>query len=216
MEFNNNAKWFILDLEEVFKILNTKGYGLNTSEAQERLKKFGYNEITFKKPSAVLRFLRQFNNPLIYVLLAAALICILISLLSGEHMWNEVWIILLVVIVNCIIGFIQEGKAESAIEALKKLMVTNCTVIRDGTEKIIPSREVVPGDVVVLNSGDKVVADLRLFEVKNLAIDESSLTGESNPVNKSIDPIDIPDLQPVDQKIWLSAVPLLSEALARE
>ena len=104
-------KWYQLSVEEVFVGLDTKDSGLTSQEAKKRLEKYGYNELRFKRKNPLLRFLLQFHNPLIYVLLASSFICILLNIIWQEHMWNEVVIILLVVVVNTIIGFIQEGKA---------------------------------------------------------------------------------------------------------
>ena len=112
-------------------------------------------------------------------------------------------VILLCVFINVIIGFIQEGKAESSIEALKKIMVLECVGIRGGQKVIVPARELVPGDVVMLETGNKVPADLRLFNAKNLAADESLLTGESVPVNKDIKSIDEEHLSLADQRCIL-------------
>lgn len=103
------------------------------------------------------------------------------------------------VLANTIIGFIQEGKAEASAEALEKLMTPECTVLRDGKQRVIHARELVPGDVVLLDEGNKVPADLRLFYTKNMCADEAVLTGESVPVRKNIDPISKPDLPPADQ-----------------
>lgn len=196
----NRTKWYQLSAERVFEALEVGDSGLTSSEAKARLGKYGYNELKFRKESTLIRFLRQFHNPLIYVLLAAAFICSLLSVVWGESMWNEVGIILLVVIVNTIVGFVQEGKAGTAIEALKKMMVLECTVLRDGKEKVIPARELVPGDMVLLKSGDKVPADLRLSYTRNLAADEAPLTGESIPVEKNTEAISTSNLSPGDQR----------------
>ncbi|GAI44300.1 unnamed protein product, partial [marine sediment metagenome] len=114
--------------------------------------------------------------------------------------WTDTAVILGCVILNVIIGFIQEGKGEAAIEALTKMMVLECTVLRDGEQKVIPARELVPGDVVLLEAGNKVPADLRLFHTKNVHADEAALTGESVPVTKNVDPIPRPNLSPGDQQ----------------
>lgn len=189
----SNARWYQLPVAEVMEALASSEKGLFSSEARARLKRYGYNEITFKKQSALIRFLLQFRSALIYVLLAAALTTALLD------MWIDTAVILAVVFANAIIGFIQEGRAEASMEALTMIMVPQCTVLRDGERKDIPARELVPGDVVLLEEGDRVPADLRLFYTRNLAIDEAALTGESVPVEKAIESIAIPNLMPADQ-----------------
>ena len=195
----NGTSWYQLSVEQVFEALQASSAGLTSSEAKDRLEKYGYNELQYKKPSVLMRFLRQFHSPLVYILLVAALVTGVLSM-RGEDMWIDMAVILGVVILNVIIGFFQEGKAEAAIEALKKMMVPECTVRRDGENKVIPARELVPGDVVLLEGGDRVPADLRLFFSKNVHADEAVLTGESVPAKKSIDPISKPGLLPGDQR----------------
>jgi Ca2+-transporting ATPase len=168
--------------------------GLPSSEAQARLQKYGYNEIKFKKQSSFVRFLLQFRSALIYVLLIAGVVTAVLN------MWIDSTVIFAVVLANVIIGFIQEGKAVASIEALSKMIVSECTVLRDGERKDIPARELVPGDIVLLEEGDRVPADLRLFYVKNLAVDEAALTGESQAVEKVIECLSKPDLSPGDQR----------------
>jgi P-type Ca2+ transporter type 2C len=194
----NNLKWYQLTIENAFKILEADNTGLTSWEAQERLKKYGPNELPTPKPNVLMRFLRQFNNPMVYVLIAAAVITGIMTL-RGEHMLPDTMVILGVVILNVVLGFFQEGKTESALEALRQMIVRECLVIRDGEQKIIPTRELVPGDVVVLNSGDRIPADLRLFFTKEIAVDEAALTGESVPVEKNTLPIAKPNLSPGDQ-----------------
>lgn len=191
---SSEIKWYQRSVDETFEILKTSSNGLSSTEVKKRLKKYGYNEISFKQISPFLRFIRQFNNPLIYVLIAAAVFTTFI----GELI--DTAVILGVVIANTTIGFIQEGKAESSIEALEKMMVPECTVLRDGERKSIWARELVPGDVVILGSGAQVPADLRLFHVKNLHADEAALTGESVPVSKSVEDILASEIPPADQK----------------
>ena len=135
----------------------------------------------------------RYHNSLVYVLLASALITMILG------MWTDASVILLVVILNTVIGFIQEGKAEASIEALQKMMAPDCTVLRDGQEQKIPARDLVPGDIVLLEGGDRVPADLRLFGTKNLRIDEAVLTGESVPVSKETAPVSRPNLPPGEQ-----------------
>ena len=195
----NGSKWYQLTVEETFKELEADSSGLTSSEAKARLEKYGHNELKFKKPSVIMRFLRQFHNVLVYVLLAAALVTGILTL-RGEDMLADTVVIMGVVILNAILGFVQEGKTETALEALRKMIVAECTVLRDGEQKVIPTRELVPGDIVLLNSGDKIPADLRLFFSKDASADEAALTGESMPVGKHVDPIATPDLPPGDQR----------------
>lgn len=191
---SDETRWYQRTVDETFKLINSSSAGLSSEEVKERLESYGYNEISFKQISPFIRFLRQFKNPLIYVLIVAAAVTAFI----GELI--DTAVILGVVIANTTIGFIQEGKAESSIEALEKMMVPKCMVIRNSKKKTIFVREIVPGDVVVLESGSQVPADLRLFEAKNLHADEATLTGESVPVSKTVEKISASDLPPADQK----------------
>lgn len=195
----NGTKWYQLSVEETFQGLGAGDTGLTSGEAKARLERYGYNELKFKKPSVIMRFLRQFHSPLVYILLAAAAMTGVLTL-RGEDMMSDTGVILGVVILNAILGFVQEGKTEAALEALQKMIVPECTVLRDGEQKVIPTRELVPGDVVVLSGGDRIPADLRLFFTKGVAADEAALTGESVPVEKDTDPIARPDLSPGDQR----------------
>jgi len=180
-------------VEPVFDALESGSTGLSSSESKVRLEVYGYNELKFKKRSTLIRFLMQFHSALIYILLAAAFVTTILD------MRMDTAVILAVVLANTIIGFIQEGKAESSVEALEKMMTPECTVLRDGEKNIIPARDLVPGDVVLLEGGNKVPADLRLFYAKNMSADEAALTGESVPVKKNVEPISKPDLSPADQ-----------------
>lgn len=156
--------------------------GLSAAAVRDRQKKFGPNEvITRHGPPAWRRFLRQFNQPLVYVLLVAGGVAGLL----GE--WVDSLVIAGVVLANAIVGFLQEAKAEQAITALARMALAEATVRRGGRQQRIPSGELVPGDVVLLQPGDKVPADLRLFQTRALQVDESALTGESVPVHKHPD-----------------------------
>ncbi len=190
----NNKSSYQVPVDEVFQALQSKNTGLTSNEAKARLGQYGYNELEIKKRGPIVRFLLQFHNALLYVLIAAAIV----TFLLGEFI--DMWVIIGVVLATVIIGFVQEGKAESSLEALKKMLVTKCTVLRDGETKVMATRELVPGDVVQIEGGDRVPADLRLFSVKNLSIDEAALTGESMPVLKDVAPIDRPNLSPGQQK----------------
>ncbi|MEA1965678.1 MAG: HAD-IC family P-type ATPase, partial [Euryarchaeota archaeon] len=188
-EPSNETAWYQLTAEQVFKALRSGETGLTSEESKARLDRYGYNELTFKKRSALVRFLMQFKSPLIYILLASATITSALSLWAGADMRMDTVVIVAVVIANTIIGYIQEGKAEASVEALEKMMTPECTVVRDGGEAVIQALELVPGDVVILEGGDKVPADMRLFHTKNLSADEAAITGESVPVTKHTDPI---------------------------
>ncbi|MDB9317322.1 cation-translocating P-type ATPase [Nodularia spumigena] len=173
-------EYHALSAQEAAKILSSdQEKGLTSAEVTNRLEEFGRNELKGKagKP-AWLRFILQFNQALLYILLVAGLI----KALLGQ--WTNAAVIWGVTLINAIIGFVQESKAEGAIAALAKAVTTEATVIRNGQKSRIPSQELVPGDIVLLTSGDKVPADLRLFNSRNLQVDESALTGESVPVEK--------------------------------
>jgi cation-transporting P-type ATPase F len=175
-----------LPADEVIDLLDSnKEKGLDLFEVHDRQAQFGPNVITGKKGKGpLLRFLLQFHQPLIYILLAAGTI----TASLGE--WVDAGVIFGVVLVNAFIGFIQEAKAVKAIEALARTMTTEATVLRAGERLRISSAELVPGDIVLLQSGDKVPADMRLFHVRDLQVDESALTGESVPVYKKPDVLD--------------------------
>lgn len=163
--------------------------GLKPEEVADRYEQYGWNELQFKpgKP-AWLRFLLQFNQPLLYILLIAG------AVKGFLGSWTNAWVIWGVTLVNAIIGYVQEAKAEGAIASLAKAVTTETTVLREGQPLRIPSRDLVPGDLVLLASGDKVPADVRLLRARNLQVDESALTGESVPVEKSVSalPADTP------------------------
>ncbi|HLB51493.1 hypothetical protein A3F07_02700 [candidate division WWE3 bacterium RIFCSPHIGHO2_12_FULL_38_15] len=171
-------------VEEIFSELNTGPYGLSKEESAERLVKYGLNVIPEeKRESSFAKFAKQFTNVLVLILMAAAVV----SFVLGERL--DASVILFIVIVNALMGYIQESKAEKAIEALKTLSKTQTKVLRSGTLEIINSEEVVAGDLIVLETGDKIPADLRLTEAYNLEINESALTGESKPAKKDPDAI---------------------------
>jgi magnesium-transporting ATPase (P-type) len=179
-----NTTWHALSVEEVLSRQQTTAAGLGDEEAARRLAVTGPNRLPPpKRRSPLIRFLLQFHNVLIYVLLAAALITLLMA-----H-WLDAGVILGVVVINAIIGFIQEGRAERALDAIRELLSQQCTVVRNGRPRTVPADELVPGDMVLVQSGDRVPADLRLLRQKNLRIDESMLTGESMPVEKSVEPV---------------------------
>ena len=166
-------------IEEILKQYSTQKEGLNSAEANARLEKYGLNKLQEKKKDSPLKlFLSQFLDVLIFMLIIAAIA----SYMIGNHL--DAIVILVVVIINSIIGFIQEYRAENAMEKLKSLVHTDAHVKRENNLKRIPSEKLVPGDIVVLEEGDKVPADLILIESYDLRVDESSLTGESDFVKK--------------------------------
>lgn len=173
-------RFYAISSEEALKELETTSKGLSREKAEKKLKSYGLNFIEEKdKNNYIFVFLKQFKSFLIYILFVAALISYFI-----EH-FVDMYIILGIILINAGIGFVQERKAEKSIDALKKMVVTYAKVYRDGSLLKIDSRYVVPGDVVVLDEGDKIPADARLIEVKNFSVVESSLTGESTPVEKN-------------------------------
>lgn len=174
-----DTTWYNKQLPEVLEALRTKDDGLTANEAIRRLKEDGQNALPEVKPDGLwLIFLRQFQSPLIYILLAASATVFLM------HEVLDASIILAVLIFNAIVGTIQEGRAQNTLRALKKFAETTATVVRDGSEVVIPDREVVRGDVITLQEGEKVPADARLISLSGLKLDEASLTGESEPVSK--------------------------------
>jgi len=173
--------WHALEIESVRRDLNSSDGGLTSAEAAQRLAQYGPNRLPERAgTSAWVRLLLQFHNPLIYVLLVTG-----VATGALGH-WVDTGVIFGVVILNAIIGFIQEARAEQAIASLKQMLSPQAQVFRDGSRMGIDAAELVPGDVVFVQSGDKVPADLRLFQLKNLQADEAALTGESLPVDKQI------------------------------
>jgi P-type Ca2+ transporter type 2C len=185
-ENKNRPKWHAMSAEKVLETLNCEiENGLSDNEVGKRTEKYGPNEIPKgKKRSWLSRLLMQFHNVLIYVLMGAAVITALM-----EH-WVDTGVIVAVVIINALIGFIQEGKAEKALESIRKMLSLETVVVRDGKKQTIDADKLVPGDVVYLKSGDKVPADVRLAKSKDLRVEESALTGESTAVEKNTDPVD--------------------------
>jgi magnesium-transporting ATPase (P-type) len=170
--------------EVVQQLASDIDQGLTPEEAARRLAHYGPNAFAPKRRRGpFLRFLLQFHHPLIYILLATAVIT------GVLQEWVDSGVILGVVVVNALIGFVQESRAEQAIESLKKMLAPSAMVLRAATRTVVPAVELVPGDVVFLQAGDKVPADLRLCQVKNLRIDEAPLTGESVPVQKGTAPL---------------------------
>ncbi|MDO9161215.1 MAG: cation-transporting P-type ATPase [Methylococcaceae bacterium] len=172
--------WHTFSPEATCENLNSSEQGLGQQEAERRLSQHGLNILTPAVSRGPLkRFFRQFHNVLIYVLIAAA------GVTAAIEEWVDSSVIVGVVVVNALIGFIQEGKAEKALDAIRNMLTLQAMVQRDGKNFMLPAEQLVPGDIVSLESGDKVPADLRLFQVKNLRVDESMLTGESLPAEKN-------------------------------
>ena len=183
--------WFNKSIEQTEKELQTNiEKGLNKEQVEKVREKYGLNELKAKKKkSLIIKFLEQFKDFMIIILIIAAIISGAVGIAQGEGITDTI-IILIVVIVNAIIGVAQENKAEKSLEALQKLSAHAAKVIRNGKMEVLPSKELVPGDIVVLDTGDYVPADLRICEGANLKVQESSLTGESVPVEKNIDTIE--------------------------
>lgn len=181
---NTNIDWHSSPIEHVFEHLRTGESGLSAKEVKARKRIYGLNKLAPpKRRSLLMRFLMQFHNVLIYILLIAASITAILG-----H-WVDMSVIVGVVVLNAIVGTIQEGKAEKALDAIRGMLSPMANVIRGGHRHTISAEILVPGDVVLLQAGDKVPADLRLFQTRNLQIQEAVLTGESNPVEKSANPV---------------------------
>lgn len=189
-----STPWHSLTVEEVLQKVGSRLSGLTSSEVEERLRKFGRNELVAKKKSPLEMFVKQFANFLIGILLVATVI----SLILGEVI--DATAILIIVLIMAIMGFIQEYRAERTLEALKKLAAPTCKVLRDGEEKVIDAAEVVPGDILILSEGDRIAADARVVESIDLETDEAPLTGESTPVAKLANITLPPDAMVGDRK----------------
>jgi len=181
---SSSKNWHAESTQSVLESHKTTPDGLSKTEATNRLAEHGPNRLPEARTRGpLLRFFYQFHNVLIYVLMAASAVTAMLG-----H-WVDASVILGVVVLNAAIGFIQEGKAEDALRAIRQMLSPNAMVLRDGRRITIPAEDLVPGDIVLLQSGDKVPADLRLFRIKGLQIQESVLTGESMAVEKIIDPV---------------------------
>src|SRR5215813_9288955 len=177
--------WHSISVENVLKRLTTStDKGLAAGEASARLQKYGPNRLPEgKKRGPFMRFLAQFNNILVYVLLGAGFTKLMLGL------WVDAGIIFGVVILNALLGFIQEGKAEKALDSIRNMLSAEARTVRGGETRMTPAEELVPGDVVILESGDKIPADVRLVTAKNLRTEEAALTGESVPADKGTDAV---------------------------
>ncbi len=188
--------WHQLSLAEIEKKLQTNiSEGLTWEQANDRLRVHGKNTIPEgKTDSLFVLFLRQFKSPLIFVLVAASVVVFFL----GEFI--DAGVILFVLVFNAVVGVFQEGKAQNTLSALKQFVQTNATVLREGKEIIIPDSDIVPGDILILQEGEKIAADARILESENLSVAEAALTGESHPVRKISDPIDVENLPVSDQR----------------
>ena len=184
-------KYYLKSIDETFNETSSRAGGLSAGEADERLEKNGRNKLAeAKKDSLFKRFMMQLADPMIIILIAAAVISGVTSFYSGES-FADVIIILAVVIINAILGILQESKAEKAIEALQEMSAATSKVLRDGKITNVKSEELVVGDVVILEAGDSVPADGRIIECASMKVEEAALTGESVPVEKTADTIDL-------------------------
>jgi magnesium-transporting ATPase (P-type) len=187
MSFAANAipAWHAISADEVLRQLGTNPRsGLDSEEISRRLEKYGSNKLPEgRKQGPLMRFLKQFDNILVYVLLGAGFIKLMVGL------WLDAAIILVVVVINALLGYVQEGKAEKALDSIRNMLSAEARTLRGGEIRMTPAEELVPGDIVLLESGDKIPADLRLIEVKNLRTEEAALTGESVPIDKTTDPV---------------------------
>jgi P-type Ca2+ transporter type 2C len=200
MKTTENIQWHSLSIEETFEKLKSSKEGLSDSEAKERLEKYGKNELEDKEKVSVIKIIwKEINNPLIYLLLAASIVSIL-----TDHI-IDAGVIFAIVILNTAMGTWQEYRAEEAISALKQLTSPKAKVLRDGEEKEIENTEVVPGDIIIAKSGDKISADARLIKANELETDESIFTGESESVAKGTEKLK--EGIPVSEKknmVWMS------------
>lgn len=178
--------WQTISVRETCERLKTNSVnGLTKDEAEERIKKYGENKLTERKKESILvKFLKQFNNFMIIILIIAAAISAVMSYVEGSNDYLDSVIIIFIVVLNAIMGVIQEAKAEKSLDALKKMSAPTAKVKRDGIIQTIPSEEVVPGDLIIIETGSYIPADARIVKSYNLKVEESALTGETIPVLK--------------------------------
>ena len=181
------ADWHALTSDEVLEELQSHEAGLSSDEVLQRREKYGLNKLAEKPPvPAWKKFLEQFQDPMVYLLIAAAIIA---TLFHPEELGTPIFIVFALTL-NAFFGYLQEAKAEEAMKSLKKLLVSHCVALRDGTEHKVSTDELVIGDIIWLEDGLNVPADVRILEVHQLYIDEASLTGESDVIHKNTDPVD--------------------------
>lgn len=195
---NTRESWYSANEHEIYKSFDTSIDGLTEYEAEKRIEQYGLNELPQEEATTPWKIFRhQFVDPLIYVLIVAALV----SIALDER--TDAAVIMAVVLLNAVVGFFQEYKAEKAMKALAKLLSPKAKVVREGFEKVIDAEKLVPGDIVVVASGDVVPADIRVVNLRHLRVDESMLTGESSPVTKTVQAIKAEKLSSSDQKNML-------------
>lgn len=178
--------WQTISIKETCERLKTNLInGLTKEEIDERIKKYGENKLTEKKKESMLvKFVKQFNDFMIIILIIAAVISAIMSYVEGSNDYLDSIIIIFIVVLNAIMGVVQEAKAEKSLEALKKMSAPTAKVKRDGIVSIIPSTNIVPGDLIIIETGSYIPADARLIKSYNLKVEESALTGETVPVLK--------------------------------
>ena len=178
--------WQTISVRETCERLKINSVnGLTKDEAEERIKKYGENKLTEKKKESILvKFLKQFNDFMIITLIIAAAISAVMSYVEGSNDYLDSVIIIFIVVLNAIMGVIQEAKAEKSLDALKKMSAPTAKVKRDGIIQTIPSEKVVPGDLIIIETGSYIPADARIVKSYNLKVEESALTGETIPVLK--------------------------------
>jgi len=190
-----DSTWHAIEAEEVLRALQSDPKGLSDEEAERRLHKFGYNELEKRKRASPIQiFLSQFKNIFVIMLLVAIIISVIIGWYEVQnstepHAVIETYVdaiaIGAIVILNAVVGFVQEYRSEKAMEAMEKLTAPKARVLRGGRDSVIPAREVVPGDILLVEAGDRIAAYGRLLNAVDLSIDEAILTGESAPVGKN-------------------------------
>ena len=185
-------KHYLHSVDEVFEAVNSTPEGLSSAEAEKRLAQNGKNKLAeAKKVSMFSRFIDQLKDPMIIILLVAAVISAVTEFIehdpsTGMYVPTDSIIILVVVLINAVLGVIQESKAEKAVDALQKMSAATTKVLRDGKVEIVKSEDLVVGDVILLDAGDAIPADWRIFECASMKIEEAALTGESVPVTKLV------------------------------
>lgn len=194
-------KEYLENKEEVMNEMSSSCDGLSSEEAQKRLLKYGPNKLEEKKKeSVIIRFLNELSDPMLIILMVAALLSVVTSAAAGEPEWADAIIILVVVLINAVLGVVQESKAEKAIEALQSMSRARSKVRRDGRIVTVESECLVPGDIIELEAGDSVPADARLIFAASLKAEESALTGESVPVDKTSDTLQGSEIPLADRK----------------
>ena len=195
--------WHSEPLDEVISELDTNVQrGLTAGEVDIRISKFGPNQLSQTKGKTIFeRFIEQLKDFMVLILMIAAAISLITTIISGENEWIEPIVIVAIVIINAALGVFQESKAEAALDALKNMAAPSAKVMRDSITKVIPASSLVPGDIIILESGDYIPADARLIEVASFRCEESALTGESVPVEKLINGKSIPDIAGIGDRL---------------